>query len=164
MEKSPEYTTIMEKSPETSPEYTTIMLRNLSPDIDINHLLVILLDSNIKIDYIHVCKNFATKECIGIAYINFINSNDILKFKRLITNLSYKINIAFAKKQGFEECVKKSYREHVKDESLKPWVTPEKEYLREYIEYTINYNKVFKKQLENLNKLIIKLLEEYITQ
>jgi hypothetical protein len=131
---------------------TTIMLRNMPKNISTDDLLKILTLQNYSVDFIYVCVDCPTKICTGSAFVNFNNaymalkfinewnkkkSIDLLKIKNLhentniffdeIDNNKY-LNIVFAKKQGFENCIKKTANKHIKDPILLPYISPDKKY------------------------------------
>lgn len=129
---------------------TTVMLRNVPREIT----KALLLDElrlaggmDGAVDFLHVCVDFKDKACTGDAYINFLDPSKAREFVYDWQGRSEmcgfacsrgrkrtQLNVAFARKQGFDLCVIENYRKHIKDVRLKAWVPPDRDARRRDLE------------------------------
>jgi len=105
---------------------TTLMLRNLGTKVS-NEVLVEelrLFGLEGRVDFVHVWRDFKTKSCKGYAYVNFFHPADALALQAMwhmrkdlggIPCHPRPMNIAFAHRQGFDNCALEGRRRGVKD-------------------------------------------------
>lgn len=130
-------------------QLTTLMMRNLPPGFTKEALLMEIDSLGLRpgVTFAHVCTDFKTKECSGVAWVDFFSpamaqlAKERWQGRREIAGISCsrgrkntQINVAFAKKQGFDACVTENHRKHIKDEHLKAWVHPMLELRRDALE------------------------------
>ena len=119
---------------------TTLMLRNLGAEVTTEILLeeLRLFGMEGRVDFAHSWVDFQTKLRTGDAYLNFFDPADASalqemwhgrkEFRLLRTRGPQRpLNVAFARKQGFDCCVLEARRKHFKDPSMMAWIHPSKE-------------------------------------
>jgi len=121
---------------------TTLMVRNLGRQVTTEVLVeeLIFFGMEGRVDFAHVWRDFKTKSCTGVAFVNFFDPADALALQAMWHGreelggipcrrdrwwLEQKtLNVCFAHKQGFDSCVLESRHRHTKDVNMMGWVHP----------------------------------------
>jgi len=132
---------------EPTNQMTTLTLRNLGMYCTMSSVFEELGRVGLQphVDFVHMPLHYDTHLCVGLCYINFTLTEhadtafSLWQGSQVFAGVRChgSLNVAWSKQQGFDACVLHDLKhsKHRSDETLKPWVRPDKEaYRRELLQ------------------------------